>query len=457
MQLPSAVEKSLFPSADRNLLELRRGRGVVRPARGGLRKLRDRVPGTFAGANEETEVPLLMRVSRPLQKPGRLQPGPCKDKPHDLAHPYTTFDGGSGAGNGGDGGLRAAASPWRRNRLTCGMDHDSMLLEVDNLRTHFSTYAGTVRAVDGISFDVAEGETVAIVGESGCGKSMTALSVLRLVPDPPGRIVEGSIRFRGRELLDLDEDAMRNVRGGELAMVFQEPMTSLNPVLSIGTQLTECLRAHLRVGPADARTRAVELLTMVGITDPQRRLAQFPHHFSGGMRQRVMIAMALSCGPKLIIADEPTTALDVTIQAQILELMKNLTKRLGVALVIITHNLGVVARYADRVNVMYAGKIVERGRAMQVYHQPAHPYTLALLQSMPRLDRPRQERLEPIEGQPPDLALLDAGCAFRPRCRFAIDRCAHEIPSLEPATADHLAACWRKREAPGEEAAVGTG
>ena len=231
-----------------------------------------------------------------------------------------------------------------------------MLLEVENLRTHFFTYAGTVKAVDGISFDVEEGETVAIVGESGCGKSMTALSILRLVPDPPGRIVEGSVRFQGQELLDLDEDAMRNVRGGELAMVFQEPMTSLNPLLSIGTQLTECLRAHLRVGPADARARAVELLAMVGITDPERRLAQYPHHFSGGMRQRVMIAMALSCGPKLIIADEPTTALDVTIQAQILELMKDLTKRLGVALVIITHNLGVVARYADRVNVMYAGR-----------------------------------------------------------------------------------------------------
>ena len=332
-----------------------------------------------------------------------------------------------------------------------------MLLEVKNLRTHFFTYAGTVKAVDGISFDVEEGETVAIVGESGCGKSMTALSILGLVPDPPGRIVEGSIRFRGRELLDLDEDAMRNVRGGELAMVFQEPMTSLNPVLSIGTQLTECLRAHLRVGSADARTRAVELLTMVGITDPERRLGQFPHHFSGGMRQRVMIAMALSCGPKLIIADEPTTALDVTIQAQILELMKDLTKRMGVALVIITHNLGVVARYADRVNVMYAGKIVERGRARQVYHQPSHPYTLALLKSMPRLDRPRQERLEPIEGQPPDLALLDGGCAFRPRCRLTIDRCAQEVPPLAPAARGHLAACWRMRATTGKDAAAGSG
>ena len=330
-----------------------------------------------------------------------------------------------------------------------------MLLAVENLRTHFFTYAGTVKAVDGITFDVEEGETVALVGESGCGKSMTALSILRLVPDPPGRIVEGSIRFRGRELLDLDEDAMRNIRGRELAMVFQEPMTSLNPVLSVGTQLTECLSAHLRMGPADARNRTVELLAMVGITDPERRLAQYPHHFSGGMRQRLMIAMALSCGPKLIIADEPTTALDVTIQAQILELMKDLTKRLGVALVIITHNLGVVARYADRVNVMYAGKIVERGHARQVYHQPRHPYTLALLQSVPRLDRPRQERLEPIEGQPPDLALLDDGCAFRPRCRFAVDRCAREFPPLLPASANHLAACWRTGERLSGEAVAG--
>ena len=319
-----------------------------------------------------------------------------------------------------------------------------MLLQVEHLRTHLFTHTGTVKAVDGISFDVEEGETVALVGESGCGKSMTALSILRLVPDPPGRIVEGSIRFRGRDLLDLDEEAMRNVRGGEIAMVFQEPMTSLNPVLSLGTQLSEGLVAHRRMSPANARARAAELLAMVGISDPQRRLAQFPHHFSGGMRQRVMIAMALACEPKLIIADEPTTALDVTIQAQILELMKDLTKRLGVALVIITHNLGVVARYADRVNVMYAGKIVERGRARRVYEHPAHPYTLALLRSVPRLDRPRQARLEPIEGQPPDLARLGSGCAFRPRCRFAVDRCAREIPPLAPAGADHLSACWQK-------------
>ena len=321
-----------------------------------------------------------------------------------------------------------------------------MLLQVENLRTHVFTYAGTVKAVDGISFDVEEGETVALVGESGCGKSMSALSILRLVPDPPGRIVDGSIRFRGRDLLGLDEDAMREVRGGAIAMVFQEPMTSLNPVLSIGTQLTEGLSTHLAMGSADARARAAELLAMVGIADPERRLAQFPHHFSGGMRQRVMIAMALSCEPELIIADEPTTALDVTIQAQILELMKDLTKRLGVALVIITHNLGVVARYADRVNVMYAGRIVERGDARQIYHRPAHPYTLALLRSVPRLDRPRRSRLESIQGQPPDLVLLDDGCAFRPRCRFAVGRCARERPSLAPPGAAHLAACWRKDE-----------
>ena len=321
-----------------------------------------------------------------------------------------------------------------------------MLLQVENLRTHFFTYAGTVKAVDGVSFDIEEGETVALVGESGCGKSMTALSILRLVPDPPGRIVGGSMRFRGKDLLDLGDDAMRDVRGGEIAMVFQEPMTSLNPVLSIGTQITETVTRHLGLDDAGARARAVELLAMVGIADPERRLAQYPHHFSGGMRQRVMIAMALSCGPKLIIADEPTTALDVTIQAQILELMKDLTRRLGVALVIITHNLGVVARYADRVNVMYAGRIIERGDARQIYHHPRHPYTLALLRSVPRLDRTRQGRLEPIDGQPPDLSLLGDGCAFLPRCRFAVDRCASEVPPLETADGSHLSACWQKDE-----------
>ena len=320
------------------------------------------------------------------------------------------------------------------------------LLQVRNLTTQFFTSSGTVRAVDNVTFDVDEGETVAVVGESGCGKSVSALSILRLVPWPPGKIVGGSINFRGQNLLEMSDDDIRRVRGREISMVFQEPMTSLNPVLSIGLQLTETMQHHLELSPAQALKRAAELLEMVGIAEPKRRLAQFPHHLSGGMRQRVMIALALSCEPKLIIADEPTTALDVTIQAQILELMKDLTKRLGVALVVITHNLGVVARYADRVNVMYAGKIIEMGSAQQIYHQPHHPYTLGLLASVPRMDQPRGTRLIPIDGQPPDLTRLDRGCAFRPRCRFAVDRCAQEFPPLENIDSGHVSACWRVKE-----------
>ena len=320
------------------------------------------------------------------------------------------------------------------------------LLQVRNLTTQFFTSSGIVRAVDNVSFDVEEGETVAVVGESGCGKSVSALSILRLVPWPPGKIVGGSINFRGQNLLEMNDADIRRVRGREISMVFQEPMTSLNPVLSIGLQLTETMQHHLELTPAQALKRAAELLEMVGISEPKRRLAQFPHHLSGGMRQRVMIALALSCEPKLIIADEPTTALDVTIQAQILELMKDLTKRLGVALVVITHNLGVVARYADRVNVMYAGKIIEMGSAQQIYHQPHHPYTLGLLASVPRMDQPRGTRLIPIDGQPPDLTRLDGGCAFRPRCRFAVDRCGQEFPPLEDVDSGHVSACWRVKE-----------
>jgi oligopeptide/dipeptide ABC transporter ATP-binding protein len=312
------------------------------------------------------------------------------------------------------------------------------------LQTQFFTSAGTVRAVDDISYTVDEGETVAIVGESGCGKSVSALSILRLVADPPGKVVGGSIKFQGRDLLQLSDEEMRDVRGNDIAMVFQEPMTSLNPVLTIGMQITETLQHHLGMSDEEANARAVELLGMVGISEPQRRLSQYPHHLSGGMRQRVMIAIALACEPKLIIADEPTTALDVTIQAQILELMKNLTRQFGVALIVITHNLGVVARYADRVNVMYAGKIIETGSAVDVYHNPKHPYTLALLKSVPRLDLPRQAKLDPVEGQPPDLARLDNGCPFRPRCRFAIDRCAQENPVLEQVNPGHFSACWEK-------------
>jgi oligopeptide/dipeptide ABC transporter ATP-binding protein len=318
------------------------------------------------------------------------------------------------------------------------------LLQVEDLQTQFFTSAGTVKAVDGISYTVEEGETVAIVGESGCGKSVSALSLLRLIPDPPGRIVGGRILFQGTDLLSLSDQEMRGVRGRNIAMVFQEPMTSLNPVLTIGRQLTETLTHHLSMDNQQAFARAAELLDMVGISDPERRLQQYPHHFSGGMRQRVMIAMALSCEPKLIIADEPTTALDVTIQAQILELMKQLTRRLGVALIVITHNLGVVARYADWVNVMYAGRIIERGPAADIYRNPSHPYTLGLLASVPRLDQRRGERLVPIEGQPPDLTLLDDGCAFRPRCRFAVERCNQSIPALETVGEAHLSACWER-------------
>ena len=319
----------------------------------------------------------------------------------------------------------------------------STLLEVRNLQTQFFTRGGVVRAVDGVSWDVREGETVALVGESGCGKSVSALSIMRLVAPPAGRIVGGEIHFRGRDLLKISEEEMRRVRGREIAMIFQEPMTSLNPVLTVGRQITEGLEIHLAVSPAEARTRAEELLTLVGISDPQRRLGQYPHQFSGGMRQRMMIAMALACRPSLILADEPTTALDVTIQAQILELMKSLSRQFGVAMLMITHNLGVVARYADRVNVMYAGRIVEQGTARVLYAEPRHPYTLGLLRSVPRLDEPRRARLDPIEGQPPDLTRLPPGCSFASRCAFRVERCLVEVPPLRPiGEAGHESACW---------------
>jgi len=331
------------------------------------------------------------------------------------------------------------------------------LLEVRDLNTEFRTGAGVVPAVDGISYTVERGETVAIVGESGSGKTAGALSILRLIPDPPGRITQGAIMFAGRDLLRLSDEEIRHVRGGEIGMIFQEPMTSLNPVLTIGRQITETLEQHRGADRAAAQKRAIELLGLVGIADPARRLKQYPHQLSGGMRQRIMIAIALACDPKMIIADEPTTALDVTIQAQILELMKQLTRRLDVALIIITHNLGVVARYANRVNVMYAGRIVESGPAAAIYHDPRHPYTMALLRSVPRLDRPRQARLDPVEGQPPDLTRLDIGCAFRPRCRFAVEACAVSRPPLQPA-ADraHFAACFRSNEIAAESATPAT-
>ena len=316
------------------------------------------------------------------------------------------------------------------------------LLSVKGLVTQFFTEDGIVKAVDGVDYDLEEGETLGLVGESGCGKSVSALSILRLIPNPPGRVVAGEVIFEGQDLLKLTEDEMRHIRGNRISMVFQEPMTSLNPILTIGRQITEPLELHMGLTPNQATDRAAELLTLVGIPDAAARIGDYPHQFSGGMRQRVMIAMALSCNPKLLIADEPTTALDVTIQAQVLELMQKAAKEVGASLIVITHNLGVVARYAHRVNVMYAGKIIERSSAAEIYAHPRHPYTLGLLHSVPRLDQPIREKLQPIEGMPPDLIALPAGCPFRARCTYAIDKCAEEHPPLVDVREAHTSACW---------------
>ena len=319
------------------------------------------------------------------------------------------------------------------------------LLQVRDLRTSFNTPEGKIGAVNGVSFDVNHGETLGLVGESGCGKSVSALSIMRLVPNPPGVIESGEVLFEGVDLLKISDKEMQSVRGAGIGMIFQEPMSSLNPVLTIGRQITEPLGVHLGLKGAAAENRAAELLEMVGIADSKRRLDDHPHQLSGGQRQRVMIAIALSCEPKLLIADEATTALDVTIQAQILELMKNLTSQLGTALMIITHNLGIIARYADRLNVMYAGKIRESGNAEQVYLRPSHPYTVGLLNSVPRLDRPATERLDPIEGEIPDPANLPSGCAFRPRCRWATAECEVSEPMLEQIEDRQLVACFESK------------
>lgn len=321
------------------------------------------------------------------------------------------------------------------------------LLEVKDLAIEFNAPRGLVKAVNGISYSVGEGETVAIVGESGCGKSVSALAILRLIATPPGRILHGSsILFEGREILDMSEREIRTVRGGRIAMVFQEPMTSLNPVFSIGTQIVEAINQHKKLSADTARKRALELLELVGISDPERRLKQYPHQLSGGMRQRVMIALALSCDPRIIIADEPTTALDVTIQAQILELMRSLTRKFGVSLILITHNLGVVARYAERVMVMYAGRIVEEGPVTRIFTTPRHPYTIGLLRSIPRMDKSGRGRLQPIKGHPPDLSTLGQGCSYADRCEWAEGRCGHAVPPLETVEGLQAAACYRKFE-----------
>jgi oligopeptide transport system ATP-binding protein len=316
------------------------------------------------------------------------------------------------------------------------------LLEVRDLETRFFTQEGVVKAVNGVDYDLNEGETLGIVGESGCGKSVSVLSMMRLIPSPPGRITGGEVRLEGRNLLDMDADEIRHVRGNRIAMIFQDPMTSLNPVLTIGRQVGEALEVHMGMDKTQARKRSVELLEMVGIPQADQRIRDYPHQFSGGMRQRVMIAMALSCNPQILIADEPTTALDVTIQAQIVELVKRLRDEIGMAVIWITHDLGVVAGLVDRVNVMYAGYIVETGPVKDIYGSPRHPYTIGLLGSLPRLDASMHEKLVSIEGLPPDLIAAPPGCPFAPRCDYAVDRCLTENPMLEQVGLDHRAACW---------------
>ncbi|MBC7249857.1 MAG: ABC transporter ATP-binding protein [Anaerolineae bacterium] len=316
------------------------------------------------------------------------------------------------------------------------------LLEVRDLTTRFHTLDGVVHAVNGISYTLEEGQTLGIVGESGCGKSASVLSVMRLIPEPPGKIAAGQVIYRGQDLLKLNESQMQHIRGKEIAMVFQDPMTSLNPVLTIGRQISEALIVHMGMTQKQAYQRTLELLNMVGIPQADSRYGDYPHQFSGGMRQRVMIAMALACMPSILIADEPTTALDVTIQAQIIDLVKTLRDRLGMAVIWITHDLGIIAGLAEKVIVMYAGFIVERGDVDDIYDDPRHPYTLALLKSLPRVDRSSKERLATIPGLPPDLLSLPPGCPFAPRCAYVIERCRQENPRLEIVDSHHEIACW---------------
>ncbi|MDQ8729936.1 ABC transporter ATP-binding protein [Bradyrhizobium sp. LHD-71] len=316
------------------------------------------------------------------------------------------------------------------------------LLEIRNLVTEFRSGGNVVRAVDGVSFGVARGETLGIVGESGCGKSVTSLSIMRLLPSPPGRVAAGEIRFDGRDLLPLSEDAMRKIRGNDIAMIFQEPMTSLNPVHTVGEQIIETIQLHRSISRAEARERALEMLRLVRIPSPETRIDDYPHQLSGGMRQRVMIAMALACDPKILIADEPTTALDVTIQAQILDLMRDLRARTGAAIVLITHDLGVIAELADRVLVMYAGGIVEEAPVRELFGDPQHPYTLGLLGSIPKLQG-EEERLVAIRGMVPNPYAMPTGCRFNPRCPLADARCRHEAPPLIEIKPGHRSACWK--------------
>ena len=323
-----------------------------------------------------------------------------------------------------------------------GNGHVGPILEVRNLKTQFQTQDGVVKAVDDVSFYVMPGETLGVVGESGCGKSMTGLSIMRLIPSPPGKIVAGEILFQGDDILRMTDDQVRSIRGNDIAMIFQDPMTSLNPVLTINRQISEALQLHMGMNKGQARQRTIELLHMVGIPNAEERVDQYPHQFSGGMRQRVMIAMALSCNPKLLIADEPTTALDVTIQAQILDLMRTLQTERDTGVILVTHSMGVVAGMADRIQVMYAGHIVETASTEEIFANPRHPYTVGLLKSIPRLDATRKEKLEPIRGLPPDLIDLPDMCPFVPRCNYAREKCEQKNPPLLEVKEGHWAACW---------------
>jgi len=333
------------------------------------------------------------------------------------------------------------------------------LLEVKNLRVSYHTYAGEVQSVRGISFDLNEGETLAIVGESGCGKTVTAKSLMRLIQTPPGEIKEGSeILFNGKDIVKMSEEELRSYRGSEISMIFQDPMTSLNPTMTVGKQISESLIIHRNMNKSQAMNDAIKMLKLVNIPNAEKRVKQYPHEFSGGMRQRVMIAIALACIPKILVADEPTTALDVTIQAQIMDLIKDLQKKLGTAVVLITHDLGVVADVADRIQVMYAGKIIERATTNEIFYDPKHPYTWALLQSVPRLDTGHKDVLYSIKGTPPDLVSPPIGCPFASRCEYAMEICKTEMPEATKISKTHEVSCWLQHEnAPKVEMPIGIG
>jgi oligopeptide transport system ATP-binding protein len=339
-------------------------------------------------------------------------------------------------------GARMATVPATTTTTKSTIDRGAPILEVKNLKTQFFTQDGVVRAVDDVSFYVMPGETLGVVGESGSGKSITGLSIMRLIPSPPGKIVNGEVLFQGKDILKMSDEQVRSIRGNDIAMIFQDPMTSLNPVLTINRQISESLQLHMGMNKSQAKNRAIELLKMVGIPNAAERVDQYPHQFSGGMRQRVMIAMALSCNPKLLIADEPTTALDVTIQAQILDLMRNLQTETGTGVLMVTHSMGVVAGMADRVQVMYAGHIVETATTTEIFANPRHPYTVGLMKSIPRLDARTKEKLQPIRGLPPDLIDLPDMCPFVPRCNYAREKCEQKNPSLQEVAPGHFSACW---------------